>query len=70
MLMKELSPGTLYRVKGTDTSWKYALIVNQSNDKKEVCALSPMRKLVKMTIEDMRWVVKEMNISFEIVQCL
>ncbi len=36
MLTRELNPGTIYRVKGDDTSWKYALVLKQINDKKEI----------------------------------
>ena len=66
--IQELAPGALYRVKGNNNSWKYGLIINQTSDKKEVKVLSPKRNITKMTIEDMNWLVKEMNISFEIVQ--
>ena len=70
MLTQRLKPGTLYRVKGEHTSWKYVLITHQSDNKKEIKALSPKRNIVKMTIEDMRWLIKKININFEIVQCL
>ena len=70
MLTQELVPGTLYRVKGENTSWKYALITHQSRDRKEVKVLSPKRRVVKMSIKDMRWLIKKININFEIVQCL
>jgi len=65
-----LNPGTLYRVKGENTTWKYGLIIHQSFDKKEVKVLSPKRNIKKMTIEDMSWIIKEMNIRFEIIKCL
>ena len=69
-LTQELTPGTLYRVKGEDTTWKYGLIIQQSFDKKEVKVLSPKKRIAKMMIKDMRWLIKEINISFEIVECL
>ena len=70
MLTQELIPGTLYRVKGENTGWKYALITKQSSDKKSVTVLSPKRNIVNMTIKDAHWLIKEMSIAFEIVQCL
>tara|TARA_B100000674_G_C37773540_1_gene883697 strand:+ start:326 stop:508 length:183 start_codon:yes stop_codon:yes gene_type:complete len=60
----------LYRVKGENTGWKYALITKQSSDKKSVTVLSPKRNIVNMTIKDAHWLIKEMSIAFEIVQCL
>ncbi len=70
MLTQELIPGTLYRVKGKGTTWKYALITKQADDKKSVTVLSPKRSIVNMTIKDAQWLIKEMDITFEIVQCL
>ena len=70
MLTQELTPGTLYRVKGKNTEWKYALITKQSGDKKSVTVLSPKRTIVDMTIKDAHWLINKMDIDFEIVQCL
>ena len=69
-LTKGLITGTLYRVKGENSTWKYGLIIHQSTDKKQVKALSPKGSITKMTIKDMCWLIKEINISFEIVECL
>ena len=70
MLTQGLTPGTLYRVKGENTTWKYALITKQASDKKSVTVLSPKRTIVNMTIKEAHWLIKEMDIAFEIVQCL
>ena len=70
MLTQELTIGTLYRVKGEDTTWKYALVTKQITGKKEVSVLSPKRRIVKMKLKDIPWLVKEMNLTIEIVQCL
>ena len=68
--MKELIPGTLYRVKGKETTWKYALIIKQVDDRKSVTVLSPKGTITNMTIKDVHWFIKEMDITFEIIQCL
>ena len=69
MLTQGLIPGALYRVKGENTAWKYGLIIHQASDKKEVKSLSPKRNIAKMTIKDICWLIKEMNLKFEIVKC-
>jgi hypothetical protein len=59
----------LYRIKGGNNTWKYGLITYQSNDKKEVRALSPKKNIVKMSIKDIVWLVKEIDdLYFEIVK--
>ena len=68
MLTKELNPGTIYRVKGNDTSWKYALVLKQINDKKEIIVLSPQKNIVKLELIAIPWIVKEMKLKFEIVR--
>ena len=71
MLTEKLIPGTLYRIKGKENIWKYALITYQTDNKKEVRALSPKKNIVKMSIKDIVWLVKEIDdIYFEIVQCV
>ena len=69
-LTRELNPGTIYRVKGDDTSWKYALVLKQINDKKEIIVLSPQKNIVKLELIAIPWIVKEMKIKFEIIKCL
>ena len=69
-LTQELTAGTLYRVKGENTTWKYALILKQATDKKSVTVLTPKRTIANMTIKDACWLIKEINIRFEIVKCL
>ena len=69
MLTRELNPGTIYRVKGDGTSWKYALVLKQINDKKEIIVLSPQKNIVKLELIAIPWIVKEMNLKFEIVKC-
>ena len=68
MLTRELNPGTIYRVKGDDTSWKYALVLKQINDKKEIIVLSPQKNIVKLELIAIPWIVKEMKLKFEIVK--
>ena len=68
MLTRELNPGTIYRVKGDDTSWKYALVLKQINDKKEIIVLSPQKNIVKLELIAIPWIVKEMKLKFEIVR--
>ena len=70
MLTKELNPGTIYRVKGDDTSWKYALVLKQINDKKEIIVLSPQKNIVKLELIAIPWIVKEMKLKLEIIKCL
>ena len=68
MLTRELNPGTIYRVKGDDTSWKYALVLKQINDKKEIIVLSHKKNIVKLELIAIPWIVKEMKLKFEIVK--
>ena len=70
MLIRELNPGTIYRIKGCNTSWKYALVLKQINDKKEIIVLSPQKKIVKLELIAIPWIVKEMKLKFEIIKCL
>ena len=68
MLTQELNPGTVYRVKGYNTPWKYNLVLKQINDKKEIIVLSSRKNIVKLELLAIPWIVKEMKIKFEIVQ--
>ena len=68
-LTKELKPGTIYRVKGYNTSWRYAMVLKQVNNKQEIIVLSPQKNIVKLPITAIPWIVKEMNLKFEIVKC-
>ena len=70
MLIQELNPGTIYRIKGDHTTWKYALVLKRTNDKKNVMVLSPKKNIVKMELIAIPWIIKEMKLKFEIVQCL
>ena len=54
MLTQELIPGTIYRIKGDNTTWKYALVLKQINDKKEIIVLSPKKNIVK------KWIINKM----------
>ena len=69
-LTQELNPGTIYRVKGHNTTWKYNLVLKQINDKKEIIVLSSRKNIIKLELIAIPWIVKEMKIKFEIVQCL
>ena len=69
MLTRELTPGTIYRVKGYNTAWRYAMVLSQSNNKQEITVLSPKKTIVKLPITAIPWLVKEMNLKFEIVKC-
>ena len=67
MLIQGLNPGTIYRIKGKDTTWKYTLVLSRNTNKKEVMVLSPRKNIVKIEITDIPWIVKEMNLKFEII---
>ena len=69
MLIRKLKAGTLYRVKGKGTSWKYALVLRQINNKKHIVVLSPQKNIVKLELIAIPWIIKEMNLKFEIVKC-
>ena len=70
MLTRELIPGSIYRIKSDKTSWRYAMVLSQSKNKKEIIVLSPNRSIVKIPIVDIPWIIKEMEIKFEIIQCV
>ena len=69
MLTRELTPGTIYRIKGNNSPWRYAMVLSQSNNKQEITVLSPKKTIVKLPITAIPWVIKEMNLKFEIVKC-
>jgi len=45
------------------------MVLKQINNKQEIIVLSPQKNIVKLPITAIPWIVKEMNLKFEIVKC-